>query len=71
MIKDNTVLERLAALEHEQWVSWATALLESEQLSKERKIRWKKLFVPYHQLDEAVKEFDRVWARKVLETINS
>ena len=71
MIKDNTVIERLAALEHEQWITWATTLAESEIISPDRLDRWSKLFIPYEELSEDMKEHDRVWARKVLEIINA
>jgi hypothetical protein len=60
------VIEELAKLEHDQWVTWAKSLMEHEKLSEERKQRWLKLFCPYKDLTEEQKEQDRVWARKVL-----
>ena len=61
-------MEQLAALEHDQWIEWAKALLKSEPgISKERKERWEKLFVPYKDLSEESKEQDRVYARKIIE----
>lgn len=67
----NKYLERLAALEHRQWMEWAKALLKAEPgISKDRKERWKKLFVPYDDLSEESKEQDRVYARRALEIIN-
>ena len=71
MIKDRTLLERLAALEHEQWMAWAQTILAQENISEYRAGRWSNFFVPYEELDEETKEFDRVWARKVLEVVNS
>lgn len=72
MIKDRTVIEKLAALEHDQWVAWAQNIMETERgLSEERVLRWKQYFVPYEELTEEVKEHDRVWARKVIEVINT
>ena len=66
----NKYLEQLADLEHQQWMAWAKALLKSEPgISKERKERWEKLFVPYSELSEDSKEQDRVYARKILEII--
>jgi len=71
MVKDNRLLEKLAALEHEQWVTWAQTILSQETISDDRAGRWSNFFVPYEELDEETKEFDRIWARKVLEVINN
>ena len=61
------VLEKLAALEHEQWITWANHILNGEpNLTKERVYRWRQFLVPYSRLTEEQKEQDRVWARKVL-----
>jgi hypothetical protein len=70
MVKDRTLLEKLAALEHAQWIAWATTILDQENISEERASRWAKYFVPYEELDEATKEFDREWARKAIDIIN-
>lgn len=62
-----TLIDRLAEIEHNQWISWAKKLIETETgLSEERKKRWKKLMVPYADLAEEWKEYDREWARKML-----
>jgi len=71
MRKMKELLEKLAALEHEQWMAWSKAIAEQENISPERLERWKKYWVPYEELDEATKEHDRVWARRVLEIIMS
>lgn len=55
--------ERLAALIHDEWRSWAEAV--QDEVSPERKARWQGMFVDYSRLPEKVKEQDRVWARKV------
>jgi hypothetical protein len=62
-----SLLERLAELEHEQWVAWAKAV--AAEVSPERRARWEAYFVPYALLPEEVKEQDREWARKVLEVL--
>lgn len=62
-------IEKLAELEHEQWWKWAKTLMEKETLSKERIERWHKYMVDYKDLPEDVKEYDRIWARKVLATL--
>jgi hypothetical protein len=63
-------LEKLAALEHKQWVYWSKGLIKSlekgEVLSKKRLQRWKKEWIDYKSLSEETKEFDRKWARKVI-----
>jgi len=57
-------IEELSKLEHQQWTEWAGSLMEKENLSEERCERWRQFMVPYDQLPEDVKEFDRVWARR-------
>jgi len=64
------LLERLAELEHEQWMAWARTLMETEQLSEERRKRWQQYMVPYAELPEDVKEHDRVWARKAVAIVS-
>ena len=59
------LIELIAELEHEQWVSWANSLLNTESLSPERVERWNTCLVPYDELSEEMKEHDRKWARKV------
>lgn len=64
--------ERLAALEHEQWMLWASTLMVSEPgLSKGRMGRWQDLMLPYSALTEAQKDQDRKWADKVLDAIEA
>ena len=65
---DENVLERLAELEHEQWMHWSQSV--AAEVSAERRQRWQSCWVPYVDLPEEVKELDRQWARKVLETLH-
>ena len=59
------MLERLAALEHEQWAHWTKYMIDN--LNPENLNRWKKqVNTPYSELTEAEKESDRNWARKAL-----
>jgi len=58
--------EKLAELEHEQWIVWAFSLMEREKLSPERIKRWQKLMIPYSELTEEQKDQDRKWADKSL-----
>ena len=61
-------IERLAAIEHEQWIYWSKAI--ADEVSPERRARWERHWIPYEELEEDVKEHDRVWARKVATLTN-
>jgi len=63
--------EWLAELEHRQWIEWSKNLAKTENLSEERVKRWKKLWIPYEKLSENDKDFDRVWADKVIEILTT
>ena len=65
----NKIIEKLAELEHYQWVKWSSSLANAEMLSGERIERWKELWIAYHRLTEEQKEQDRVWARKSIQLI--
>lgn len=69
--KIEELLEQLAELEHDQWWKWAKTLMEKENLSPDRIARWKKDMVPYAELPEDVKEYDRKWARRVLDILQT
>lgn len=62
------LIERLAELEHEQWMEWSQAV--ADEVSPERRVRWEKYWVPYDHLSEEVKERDREWARKVVRIVD-
>jgi hypothetical protein len=64
MAAPDHLLEKLAELEHEQWVFWSRGV--AGEVSEERRQRWQRWWVPYAQLPEEIKEDDLVWARKVL-----
>jgi len=63
------ILERLAELEHCQWLQWSKNIAETENISPERLERWKKLWKPYAELTETEKDHDRNWAFWALELI--
>lgn len=65
----NDLLEKLAELEHDQWMSWSKNLAHNETISSERENKWRELWVPYCILTEEQKEQDRIWARKVLNIV--
>jgi hypothetical protein len=66
-MNEEEVIERLAAVEHEQWMHWSQSV--AAEVSTERRQRWQACWVPYEDLPEDVKELDRLWARKVLEVL--
>lgn len=63
------LIEKLAELEHEQWMAWSMDIASKELLTNERLERWKRLWVPFQELTEEMKEQDRKWAKKVMEII--
>ena len=67
-VQEPELLERLAAIEHEQWIEWSRTIAQ-EGLTPERIARWAGFWRPYEELDEPTKNYDRKWARKVLVAI--
>jgi hypothetical protein len=64
------LIDRLADIEHRQWIQWAKTLLEKEPgISEERRKRWESLFCEYKDLSEEWKEYDREWARRMLREV--
>jgi len=62
------LIEKIADLEHQQWIHWAGSVLNSDvKLPYVRRKNWENRMVPYEELPEHVKELDRVWAAKVVE----
>lgn len=60
------LVEKIAALEHEQWMAWSQDIALKEPISESRRKRWSKLWKPFSDLSEDEKEQDRIWARKVV-----
>jgi len=64
------LLEKVSALVHEEWMSWAKDILKTEAISEERAKRWNdECFKPYEELSEEMKEYDREWGRKFLKIL--
>ena len=62
--------ERLAELEHDQWIHWTNYILDN--LSEENIKRWKgQKDLSYSELSESEKDSDREWADRVLEIIRN
>lgn len=60
----NMIREKLAELEHDQWVAWSKDIAATEQITPARLERWQKLWCPYSELTEAQKDQDREWGDK-------
>ena len=69
MAKKAPLLERLAELEHDQWVEWSKAI--QRRVAPHWRKRWRKLWKPYEELTEDEKDKDRVWARKVMKIVKA
>ena len=68
--KSPELREKIAELEHEQWIVWSKSISQSEVINPDRLKRWKRLWaLPYHHLTEAEKDQDREWADKSLALI--
>ncbi len=81
----NELREWLSNLEHEQWIAWSKSLTielreiyifteKAEMFKIKDKInsriqRWEKNWIPYKELSEDIKDFDREWADKILDQL--
>ena len=70
-LDNKELLEKLAELEHQQWMAWASKVLETENISDETRKRWESYFVPYVDLPDNIEELDRNYARKVLKILQN
>lgn len=60
-----SLVERVAAIEHDQWMHWSKDVAETWPTPA----HWPALWLPYADLPEEAKEKDREWARIVLEAL--
>lgn len=75
---DTDLIEELSALEHEQWMTWSKTVFKrmydmlmdegktGHEIVASMEIRWEPNWIPYGDLDEETKEYDREWAEKAL-----
>jgi hypothetical protein len=66
---EKEILEKLAELEHKQWMYWSKALASTEKLSKGRLNRWQEMWRPYKELPPKIKAQDKIWAKRVLKIV--
>ena len=64
--KTSMLVEKLAQLEHTQWMAWSKALANKVALPKSITDRWRECWTPYNKLSEEMKDIDRIWARRTL-----
>lgn len=62
----SSLREKLAELEHDQWIAWSKNIAETESITPARFARWRDLWKPYSELNEAQKDQDRVWSDLVI-----
>jgi len=65
--KADEALERMAELEHDQWVFWSKSLVKNEKIPEDLAKKWAKKWIPYSELSDSDKDLDRKWARKALD----
>ena len=72
------LIERLSALEHDQWVQYSKSVYKQirqsasrEDLIKKATDKWSSKWKPYDLLSESEKDKDRIWTNKVLEIVKS
>jgi hypothetical protein len=63
-IPTDDLIEALANLEHEQWLHWSQAV--AAEVPARTRQKWEGSWVNYGDLNEELKEADRIWARKVV-----
>ena len=63
------LIEKLAKVEHDQWIHWSQAI--AQELGHNHPIvkRWVRFWVPYEELPETSKDIDRSFARVALFTV--
>ena len=68
-LNSDELLEALSEVEHKQWMVLTSAIADTEKISPERLARWKESWVPYEELTEDNKDFDRTFALSVINVL--
>jgi ketosteroid isomerase-like protein len=58
--------EKIAELEHKQWMEWSRHLADVVDISQDRLNKWSEYWSDYKFLSEQLKDLDRKWADKIL-----
>jgi len=66
-VNDRPLLEAIASRVHEQWINFVERVVG--EIDPDHAEAWKKMFVPYDELDNKEKEKDRSFARRIIATI--
>jgi len=67
--KPDDLKEQIAEAIHNEWEDWSINLYKNETLSEDRIKRWRTMWIPYSELSEEVKDYDRKWAIQILSLI--
>lgn len=62
--------EKLAELEHDQWMHWSQYVAENYDIPEELEEKWGENWEDYDNLSEEMKDKDRKWADKVLDILD-
>lgn len=69
---EGSLLERIAAVEHEHWIRLAGKLLAEEEFTPSRAERWHRFRqTPYERLPDPMKEMYRARAKDIIEVIQN
>jgi hypothetical protein len=85
MVNYNKLREFLSDMEHQQWEQWSRNIskeliiirdfiferkeIKALAVINDRLKRWKNCWIPYDKLREDVKDSDREWADKILDSV--
>jgi hypothetical protein len=75
-------IEELSTLEHDQWIFWSQSVVgqilspknngnETSKRFSAKVKSWSNYWRPYKDLIEEEKEYDRIWARKIIDKLLS